>query len=54
MLEEREVGLLQRYLEDQILLVGSVYDCGNEDEDSFLEADLDVDFFDSKSPLLHC
>lgn len=53
-LEEREVGLLQRYLEDQILLVGSVYDCGNEDEDSFLEADLDVDFFDSKSPLLHC
>lgn len=27
-----DVGLLQRYLEDQIRLVGSVYGCGNEDD----------------------
>ena len=29
---EGGVRLLQRYLEDQILLVGSVYDCGDEDD----------------------
>ncbi|KAF2290925.1 hypothetical protein GH714_016818 [Hevea brasiliensis] len=28
--EEKEVGLLQRYLEDQLRLVGSVYECGDE------------------------
>ena len=28
--EEEEVGLLQRYLEDQLRLVGSVYECGDE------------------------
>lgn len=27
---EREVGLLQRYLEDQLSLVGSVYECGDD------------------------
>lgn len=27
----REVGLLQRYLEDQLMLVGSVYDCADDD-----------------------
>jgi hypothetical protein len=31
--EEEEVGLLQRYLEDQMLLVGSVYDCGDDSDD---------------------
>ncbi|KAG2700460.1 hypothetical protein I3760_07G231500 [Carya illinoinensis] len=31
--EDQGVGLLQRYLEDQMLLVGSVYDCGDEDDD---------------------
>nr|BAJ53253.1 JHL25P11.1 [Jatropha curcas] len=28
--EGKEVGLLQRYLEDQLLLVGSMYECGDE------------------------
>nr|XP_023889023.1 uncharacterized protein LOC112001092 [Quercus suber]POE65448.1 hypothetical protein CFP56_49529 [Quercus suber]POE79030.1 hypothetical protein CFP56_74413 [Quercus suber] len=34
--EEKEGGmglLLQRYLEDQMLLVGSVYECGDADDD---------------------
>ncbi|XWS21938.1 hypothetical protein CRYUN_Cryun30bG0099600 [Craigia yunnanensis] len=31
--EEREVGLLQRYLEDQLALVGSVYECGDNFDD---------------------
>lgn len=31
--EEEGVGLLQRYLEDQMLLVGSVYDCGDDSDD---------------------
>ncbi|XVF63338.1 hypothetical protein PTKIN_Ptkin09bG0079800 [Pterospermum kingtungense] len=30
--EDSEVGLLQRYLEDQLALVGSVYECGDEDD----------------------
>ncbi|XP_038682037.1 uncharacterized protein LOC119982631 [Tripterygium wilfordii] len=30
---EDEVGLLQRYLEDQLVLVRSVYDCGDEFDD---------------------
>ncbi|KAH7525031.1 hypothetical protein FEM48_Zijuj06G0181900 [Ziziphus jujuba var. spinosa] len=34
--EEEEVGLLQRYLEDQLMLVGSVYDCGDDDVDEDL------------------
>ncbi|KAK9271295.1 hypothetical protein L1049_026885 [Liquidambar formosana] len=44
---EGEVSILQRYLEDQLLLVGSVYECGDDEDD-----DGDVEFFDSKSPLL--
>ena len=31
--EGKEVGLLQRYLEDQLRLVGSVYECGDEFDD---------------------
>ncbi|GKV17923.1 hypothetical protein SLEP1_g28375 [Rubroshorea leprosula] len=31
--EREEVRLLQRYLEDQLMLVGSVYDCGEEEEE---------------------
>ncbi|KAK8643281.1 hypothetical protein V6N13_012584 [Hibiscus sabdariffa] len=31
--EGREAGLLQRYLEDQLALVGSVYDCGDDLDD---------------------
>ncbi|KAJ0024109.1 uncharacterized protein LOC116125929 [Pistacia vera] len=30
--DEREVGLLQRYLEDQLMLVGSMYDCDVGDD----------------------
>ncbi|KAL2231848.1 uncharacterized protein LOC105175505 [Sesamum indicum] len=44
-----EVGLLQRYLEDQLLLVvGSVYECGDGDEND----GADVEYFDSPRPLL--
>ncbi|GMI83329.1 hypothetical protein HRI_002002200 [Hibiscus trionum] len=46
--EGREAGLLQRYLEDQLALVGSVYDCG-VDLDDRDHQDLDLD---CKSPLL--
>lgn len=35
------MGLLQRYLEDQLLLVGSVYNCGDGED---LEGDLGVNF----------
>ena len=31
--EEEEKGLLHRYLEDQLLLVGSMYDCGDIEEE---------------------
>ncbi|KAG6752227.1 hypothetical protein POTOM_044448 [Populus tomentosa] len=31
--EGKEAGLLQRYLEDQLRLVGSVYECGDEFDD---------------------
>ncbi|MCD9640304.1 hypothetical protein HAX54_025507 [Datura stramonium] len=42
--------LLQRYLDDQLLLViESVYNCGDEDE----EDGIDVEVTDSKSLLLH-
>lgn len=48
--EREEVGLLQRYLEDQLTLVGSVYDCGDDDE---VEADDSVGCgVDSRTPLL--
>ncbi|XP_044511785.1 uncharacterized protein LOC123229857 [Mangifera indica] len=30
--DEREVGLLHRYLEDQLMLIGSVYDCDIGDD----------------------
>ncbi|XP_038683691.1 uncharacterized protein LOC119984018 [Tripterygium wilfordii] len=44
--EEEEVGLLQRYLEDQLMLVGSMYDCGDEFDDQNVDGD------QIKSPLL--
>lgn len=44
------MGLLQRYLEDQLMLAGSVYDCGEDDE---VEADDSVGGgVDSRTPLL--
>ncbi|KAL8485909.1 hypothetical protein ACS0TY_027990 [Phlomoides rotata] len=49
------VGLLQRYLEDQLMLVlGSVYECGDEDEDEDEEEDygVDVEYIESVRPLL--
>ncbi|OWM85094.1 uncharacterized protein LOC116204932 [Punica granatum] len=49
-----EVGLLQRYLEDQLRLVGSVYECGDDfDCEVEDENDGDVGFLDTnRSPLL--
>ncbi|GMI90413.1 hypothetical protein HRI_002710600 [Hibiscus trionum] len=44
--EGREAGLLQRYLEDQLTLVGSVYDCGDDLDDH------DNQDLDCRSPLL--
>ncbi len=40
------MGLLQRYLEDQMLLVGSVYDCGDQDDHD--------PTIDPRTPLLAC
>ncbi|XP_021748323.1 uncharacterized protein LOC110714159 [Chenopodium quinoa] len=58
--EERELGwmLLQRYLEDQLGLVGSVisvYDCGDDDDD---DDDFDIDRHqhipdDTRTPFLN-
>ncbi|CAJ1958903.1 unnamed protein product [Sphenostylis stenocarpa] len=31
--EQEEKGLLHRYLEDQLFLVGSMYECGDDDEE---------------------
>ncbi|KAJ8759488.1 hypothetical protein K2173_007101 [Erythroxylum novogranatense] len=31
--EGSKVGLLQRYLEDQLRLVGSIYECGDDDDE---------------------
>ncbi|KAF8404261.1 hypothetical protein HHK36_009143 [Tetracentron sinense] len=45
-IEVGEVRLLHRYLEDQIRLVGSVYDCG--DDAIFCEDD----YYGEKTPLL--
>ncbi|XP_010478934.1 PREDICTED: uncharacterized protein LOC104757845 [Camelina sativa] len=42
-IETEEAGLLQRYLEDQLILVRSVYDCGEEDQDQDQDRDLDSD-----------
>ncbi|KAJ4964196.1 hypothetical protein NE237_024135 [Protea cynaroides] len=49
-IEEREGRLLQRYLEDQLGLVGSVYDCGDEGFGDFAEEDDDLK--EKTSPLL--
>ncbi|KAI8526595.1 hypothetical protein RHMOL_Rhmol12G0008400 [Rhododendron molle] len=57
---ESEVGgevrvLLQRYLEDQlVLVVGSVYDCGDDEDDDFCSGDdflEDCECFDSLTPV---
>ena len=53
--EERreEMGLLQRYLEDQLSLVGSVYDCGDYYDDEDLCREIQgYDDCDSNTPLL--
>ncbi|CAA0809886.1 Unknown protein [Striga hermonthica] len=51
-----EVGLLQRYLEDQLMLVfGSVCVCGDDDRSVEDEGDgdgIDVKYLDSARPLL--
>ncbi|KAL7156154.1 hypothetical protein ABFS83_03G123700 [Erythranthe nasuta] len=49
-----EVGLLQRYLDDQLSLVaGSVYGCGGDDDENVGGEDgVDVEYFDSMRPLL--
>lgn len=46
--EEEEKGLLHRYLEDQLFLVRSMYECGGDDEEELVEEDEE----DYKSPLL--
>lgn len=50
--EEIGIMLLQRYLEDQLLLVGSMYDCGDDGE---LEEDFGFGDDDSRAtvPLLN-
>lgn len=48
--EEKEVGLLQRYLEDQLRLVGSVYECGDEFDSQ--EEEVTVLNQDFNTPLL--
>ncbi|KAK7243434.1 hypothetical protein RIF29_38230 [Crotalaria pallida] len=40
---QEEKGLLHRYLEDQLLLVGSMYDCGDSDDDDEDEQEQDDD-----------
>ncbi|KAL6297350.1 hypothetical protein ACE6H2_005492 [Prunus campanulata] len=51
--EREEMGLLQRYLEDQLLLVGSVYDCGDDDVDDRLYHEIhDYDNDSKTTPLL--
>ncbi|KAI3460688.1 hypothetical protein Pfo_017351 [Paulownia fortunei] len=48
-----EVGLLQRYLEDQLLLVvGSMYDCGDDDVNVGEEDGVNVEYFNSTRPFL--
>lgn len=51
MAEGEEVGLLQRYLEDQFVLVGSMYDCG--DDDGEMEDGFDSGNDDSRTSLLN-
>ncbi|XP_042486905.1 uncharacterized protein LOC122067125 [Macadamia integrifolia] len=50
-IEVREGRLLQRYLEDQLGLVGSVYDCGDEGFGD-CEEEEDDDLGEKTSPLL--
>uniref|UniRef100_A0A2P2NFF3 Uncharacterized protein LOC105643990 n=1 Tax=Rhizophora mucronata TaxID=61149 RepID=A0A2P2NFF3_RHIMU len=50
--EGREVGLLQRYLEDQLLLVRSIYECGDEFNIGIEDKVEESQSFDIKSPLL--
>ncbi|OIW13117.1 hypothetical protein TanjilG_08150 [Lupinus angustifolius] len=38
---EEEKGLLHRYLEDQLFLVGSMYDCGNKNDEDEQEEEYD-------------
>ncbi|KAJ6379463.1 hypothetical protein OIU76_016160 [Salix suchowensis] len=47
--EGKEVGLLQRYLEDQLRLVGSMYECGDELDDQDGQNDHD---YNLNTPLL--
>ncbi|XP_065882024.1 uncharacterized protein [Euphorbia lathyris] len=47
--EEKEVGLLQRYLEDQLSLVGSMYECGDEFDSEYEQNTPNLDF---RTPLL--
>ncbi|KAM0972204.1 hypothetical protein ACFX13_020290 [Malus domestica] len=49
---KEEMGLLQRYLEDQLLLVGSVYDCGDDDSDDLYHEIHDYDNDSNTTPLL--
>ncbi|PON33029.1 hypothetical protein PanWU01x14_356060 [Parasponia andersonii] len=47
--EGEEVGLLQRYLEDQLVLVGSMYDCGEDvDGDGEIEEGFDSGLLPSR------
>lgn len=47
-----EVGLLQRYLEDQLSLVRSVYECGDDAEEEGDFGIRDFDFFAAGQPPL--
>ncbi|KAM2152148.1 hypothetical protein ACFX1R_046505 [Malus domestica] len=49
--EKEEMGLLQRYLEDQLVLVGCVYDCGDDESDGLYHEIHDYDN-DSNTTLL--
>lgn len=40
-----EAGLLQRYLEDQLILVRSVYGCGEEEEQNLIRIVIGFHFF---------
>jgi len=56
--EEEEKGLLHRYLEDQLFLVRSMYECGGDDDEELVEEDEEEDsrscgkLGSSKTPLL--
>ncbi|KAG4982550.1 hypothetical protein JHK87_027299 [Glycine soja] len=48
---EEEKGLLHRYLEDQLLLVGSMYECGEEEEEEDSRKVEDIERIESVSYL---